>query len=69
MEIALRYELIQAIPELNNQVFGVKLELYRKEAQSLENITFLGRLGTYRYMDMHQVIKEAMKTVRDIYNN
>tara|TARA_B100000963_G_scaffold361865_1_gene400407 strand:- start:4346 stop:5509 length:1164 start_codon:yes stop_codon:yes gene_type:complete len=25
------------------------------------NITFLGRLGTYRYLDMHQVIDESLK--------
>ena len=38
----------------------VKLEHYQKETQSLQNITFLGRLGTYRYMDMKDVIREAI---------
>lgn len=33
---------------------------YRKDAGSLKNISFLGRLATYRYMDMHHVIGEAL---------
>ncbi|RYY49502.1 MAG: UDP-galactopyranose mutase [Chitinophagaceae bacterium] len=33
---------------------------YRKDAQQLEKIGFLGRLATYRYMDMHHVIGEAL---------
>lgn len=37
-----------------------KLELYQSEVEKLENITFLGRLATYRYMDMHHVIAEAL---------
>ncbi len=37
-----------------------KYILYKKEADKLEKVTFLGRLATYRYMDMHQVIKEAL---------
>lgn len=34
--------------------------LYREEALQLKNISFLGRLATYRYMDMHHVIGEAL---------
>jgi UDP-galactopyranose mutase len=33
---------------------------YRKEAEQLENLSFLGRLATYRYMDMHHVIEEGL---------
>ena len=33
---------------------------YRKEAEQLQNVSFLGRLATYRYMDMHHVIAEAL---------
>lgn len=33
---------------------------YRREAISLPNISFLGRLATYRYMDMQHVIGEAI---------
>lgn len=40
-----------------------KLSLYRTEAEQLENVSFLGRLATYRYMDMHHVIGEALDFV------
>lgn len=33
---------------------------YRSEAAALQGISFLGRLATYRYMDMHHVIGEAL---------
>ena len=33
---------------------------YRNEAEQLQNVSFLGRLATYRYMDMHHVIGEAL---------
>ncbi len=33
---------------------------YRDEAHLKEGISFLGRLATYRYMDMHHVIGEAL---------
>jgi len=38
---------------------------YRKEAENLDKISFLGRLATYRYMDMHHVIGEAMQFSKD----
>ena len=34
---------------------------YRSEADLLEGVSFLGRLATYRYMDMHHVIGEALQ--------
>ena len=34
---------------------------YRIDAETLKNTSFLGRLATYRYMDMHQVIGEALQ--------
>ena len=39
------------------------LTKYQKRASELPNIYFLGRLATYRYMDMHQVIGEALDFV------
>ena len=33
---------------------------YRKDAEALQQVSFLGRLATYRYMDMHNVIGEAL---------
>lgn len=37
-----------------------KLDLYQAEANNLSNYTFIGRLATYKYMDMHHIIKEAL---------
>lgn len=45
--------------EKNNQLYRRYEELARNE----ENVIFGGRLGTYRYMDMHQVVEEALETV------
>ena len=45
------------------------LEQYRKQAQSLKGISFLGRLATYRYMDMHHVIGEAMQFADNFITN
>lgn len=37
------------------------LKKYVEKANQLENITFVGRLGTYRYLDMDVTIKEALE--------
>ncbi len=37
------------------------LKLYRAKAAEKNHVSFLGRLATYRYMDMHHVIGEAMQ--------
>lgn len=41
-----------------------RLEQYLALAQQEENITFVGRLGTYRYLDMDITIKEALETAQ-----
>lgn len=41
-----------------------KLEKYRAAAEQLSGVSFLGRLATYRYMDMHHVIGEALNFSR-----
>jgi UDP-galactopyranose mutase len=41
------------------------LKKYRNEADVLTNVSFLGRLATYRYMDMHHVIGEALQFADD----
>jgi len=38
---------------------------YVKAAAEVENVTFVGRLGTYRYLDMDVTIREALDTARD----
>jgi len=49
------------------------LKKYRAEAEQLKGISFLGRLATYRYMDMHHVIGEALhfskEFISSIQNN
>ncbi|MEL6646093.1 MAG: UDP-galactopyranose mutase [Pseudomonadota bacterium] len=37
---------------------------YVEKAQKAENVTFVGRLGTYRYLDMDVTIREALDTAR-----
>jgi len=37
---------------------------YRNDAVLLQKVSFLGRLATYRYMDMHHVIGEALSYSR-----
>jgi UDP-galactopyranose mutase len=41
-----------------------QLSSYIKLANDELNTTFVGRLGTYRYLDMHVTIEEALNTVR-----
>jgi UDP-galactopyranose mutase len=38
------------------------LTRYVDRARKEQNITFIGRLGTYRYLDMHVTIQEALET-------
>ena len=39
-----------------------QLLAYVEAARRAEKVTFLGRLGTYRYLDMDVTIKEALET-------
>lgn len=43
-----------------------KLALYQEEAKTLSNVIFGGRLGMYKYFDMHHVIGESLKLYREI---
>lgn len=43
----------------NNALF----DKYKEKANALPNVYFGGRLGEYKYYDMHQVIKSAFKMV------
>ena len=44
----------------NNAVYAKYLE----KAKAEEKVIFGGRLGMYKYFDMHQVVDEALKCVR-----
>ena len=41
------------------------LDAYVALAEETPKVTFIGRLGTYRYLDMHVAIGEALDTARD----
>jgi UDP-galactopyranose mutase len=43
-------------------------EAYAAEARQQPNVSFIGRLGTYRYLDMDQVIGEALDFSCEILN-
>lgn len=43
-----------------------RLEKYENEASKLKKVSFVGRLATYRYLDMEQVIREALEVVKKI---
>lgn len=47
--------------EKNNALY----QKYRELAEKEENVIFGGRLGTYRYMDMHHVVEAALKAVQE----
>lgn len=40
--------------------FVALYERYRRLAADLPNMTFIGRCGTYQYLDMHQVINQSL---------
>ncbi|MBP1156664.1 MULTISPECIES: UDP-galactopyranose mutase [unclassified Paenibacillus] len=42
--------------EENNRIY----QLYKQEAEQLENVWFVGRLGTYKYYNMDQVVAQAL---------
>ena len=42
------------------------LERYVKKAYQEDSVTFIGRLGTYRYLDMDVTIKEALETADQV---
>lgn len=46
-----------------------QLEEYVNLAEQEKNVTFVGRLGTYRYLDMDVTIAEALKTARVFLEN
>lgn len=46
-----------------------QLEEYVDLAEQEKNVTFVGRLGTYRYLDMDVTIAEALKTARVFLEN
>ena len=52
--------LSSGIIKVNNDLYAQ----YKKLAQTVPQVIFGGRLGQYRYYDMHQVIAAALETVK-----
>ena len=50
---------------LNNEIYNK----YKEEANKLDNILFGGRLGEYKYYDMHQVIDSALNFIKREIDN
>lgn len=50
---------------INDEKNSSLYKRYRELAEREERVIFGGRLGTYRYMDMHNVVAEALETVRN----
>ena len=47
---------------INSPADRIALNQYRTKADSLKNVIFGGRLGTYQYLDMHMAIASALNT-------
>lgn len=50
---------------INDQRNNTLYEKYKKLAQKDKNVIFGGRLGQYKYYDMHKVVEEALKCVKE----
>lgn len=51
------------VPRAENQAL---FKRYEQHARTIENVWFVGRLATYRYYNMDQVIGQALATFEDI---
>ena len=49
---------------INNDVNNIRYNKYKKDSESIKNVIFGGRLGTYKYYDMHQVYAAALNLVK-----
>ena len=55
---------------INDDKNNKKYKFYKEKSKILDKeIIFGGRLGSYQYYDMHQVIGQALKTVENEINN
>lgn len=56
-----RYYPVKDLDGKNREIY----RLYDQEANKLDNMKFIGRCGTYQYLDMHIVIAQSLKTARE----
>lgn len=50
---------------INNEKNNLLYQKYKALADQEKNVIFGGRLGTYRYMDMHHVVAQALKITEE----
>ena len=48
---------------INNEKNNYRYNLYKKKALETDDVIFGGRLGTYKYYDMHQVYASSLALV------
>lgn len=53
---------------INNEKNNTLYEKYKKLSSDNDKVIFGGRLGQYKYYDMHKVIEEALKCVEEELN-
>ncbi len=53
---------------VNNEKNNALYQKYAGRARTEEGVLFGGRLGKYRYYDMHHVVSEALKCVEELLN-
>jgi UDP-galactopyranose mutase len=51
---------------VNDYENNIKYSKYRELSEKQSKVIFGGRLAEYKYYDMHQVIKSALNTIKDI---
>ena len=57
---------MEAYYPVNDEKNGKLYEKYKELADKEKNVRFGGRLGTYRYMDMDQVINTALSDAETV---
>lgn len=54
---------------INNKQNNELYDLYKKESKNYKNVIFGGRLGTYQYLDMDEVIGQAIGTAKKLLSD
>lgn len=57
-------DLTEPYYPVNDTKNNIMYRKYKKDADSLHNVFFGGRLGEYKYYDMHQVIERALDFIK-----
>ena len=58
------YERYYPVKTINGEPQAIYRQ-YKKEAERLNNMTFIGRCGQYIYYDMHQVVANSLKITKE----